>query len=793
MYALGCSYVQSYAISDFGLPTPLAPQIISGAVWNALPRVGQALDVSPGVLSDYFPGLTSNTFEIFEGDPAGSGVSIYGPDILPNVRAYMAAPAQEGAVLYLRWTVANSEGSATAIVAAAGAVLPALAAAVATLNVDLTGRSIRAWLSGITGHPVPSPAVLDSFAIDNGSGSVEVSGSVSGVGSVGDPWTFTVASDANDLNISITASLDNGVDPVWSDTDSTLTVFADLSLPVALDQAPLISGAGLAGETLSSDASDSWTYGGDPAMVTAREYRLLIDSVVVDGPQTAAAVSIPAGSAGASYTFQVRVILAEGSGAQSDWVSIATGNVTEASAVPNLTASDTLAGRTLTIAVDGLTGAPQPSFALTALTRDGTDILSEATGVGPWSYAVPSSETAQIVAWEVTATSSAGTDVASGSETIAADLLAPSATLNVDLTERVVTVWLTAISGVPTAITTLDVFTAAGSDVTGGVTGSGTQGDPWRYVVPASGSVTDIVIGASLDNGVIPAWSATDSTISVPSDHTAPIVTVALAQPTYTDGEIVDAADILPAISTAGNPALQLTDLTGILMVDGTQVSLPHTAVDGELLVPRMTASHPTGAIDVTGSGVTVLFDFRLTETANAELEITDATGTVTVTVTSPAGYASYDTGNGPGVFIFNSNNLASGPVNLAPPQVISDGSPAMGETLTITPGLSAYDPDNGGIGTPTYQWTRDGVAIPGATSSSYTLVADDDNTNIRVGETLADNAGTRTTISAPLSVGTLVSAAINAITYDTAGAVIDYTGTLIITYDTAGALLEAT
>lgn len=458
MYSLGCSYGRSYSMLDVGMPTPVAPQIISDAVWNALPRVGQALDVSPGTLNDYSPSLTSNMFEVFDGDPEGSGVSIYGPDSLSNIRAYMADLAQEGAILYLRWTVTNSAGSATASVASPGAVLPALSAPAATLNVDLTGR--------------------------------------------------------------------------------------------------------------------------------------------------------------------------------------------------------------------------------------------------------------------------------------------------------VFTAWLTAISGVPTTIPTLDIFTAAGSDVTGSVTGAGTQGNPWRYAVPSSGSVTDIVIAASMDNGVAPAWSETDSTISVPSGQIAPTTIVALAQPTYADGETVGSADIVPTISTAGNPALQLADLTTILMVDGAPVGLPYTAVEGEVLVPRVTASHPTGAIDVIGDGVTVLPGFSLTESlTDAELEINGATGAVTITMTSPAVYATYNAGNGPGVFTFSGADLASGPVNLVPPQVIDDGTPVEGETLTLTPGLWVYEPDNGGLGSASYQWQQDGVDITNATSTNYSLTSEDAGADIRVTETLTDNGGSRTINSATVLV----------------------------------------
>lgn len=96
--------------------------------------------------------------------------------------------------------------------------------------------------------------------------------------------------------------------------------------------------------------------------------------------------------------------------------------------VPQITASNSLAARTLTIRVDQLTGSPAPSVALTALTLDGTNVLADATGTGPWSYTVPDSAAARTVAWQVTATNSEGSASSSGSEVVAANLSTPSAT-----------------------------------------------------------------------------------------------------------------------------------------------------------------------------------------------------------------------------------------------------------------------------------------------------------------------------------------------------------------------------
>jgi len=78
------------------------------------------------------------------------------------------------------------------------------------------------------------------------------------------------------------------------------------------------------------------------------------------------------------------------------------------------------------------------------------------------------------------------------------------------------------------------------------------------------------------------------------------------------------------------------------------------------------------------------------------------------------------------------------GPTNTVPP-VIS-GTAERGETLTSTTGTWT------GTGTITfaYQWTRNGADISGATSSTYTLVADDDNANMVCKITATDDEGSR-------------------------------------------------
>ena len=78
----------------------------------------------------------------------------------------------------------------------------------------------------------------------------------------------------------------------------------------------------------------------------------------------------------------------------------------------------------------------------------------------------------------------------------------------------------------------------------------------------------------------------------------------------------------------------------------------------------------------------------------------------------------------------------SAGPVNTVAPSI--SGTAERGETLTSTTGTWT------GTGTITYayQWKRNGSNISGATTSTYVLVAADDNANITCLVTATDDAG---------------------------------------------------
>jgi Ca2+-binding RTX toxin-like protein len=81
-------------------------------------------------------------------------------------------------------------------------------------------------------------------------------------------------------------------------------------------------------------------------------------------------------------------------------------------------------------------------------------------------------------------------------------------------------------------------------------------------------------------------------------------------------------------------------------------------------------------------------------------------------------------------------------PVNTARPTI--SGTPLVGRRLTCTSGTWDHHPTN-----LTYQWKRAGVAIAGATSSSYTLAAADGARSVTCTVTASNSAGSRSATSA--------------------------------------------
>ncbi|MFT4265124.1 MAG: hypothetical protein QM572_17205 [Nocardioides sp.] len=87
-------------------------------------------------------------------------------------------------------------------------------------------------------------------------------------------------------------------------------------------------------------------------------------------------------------------------------------------------------------------------------------------------------------------------------------------------------------------------------------------------------------------------------------------------------------------------------------------------------------------------------------------------------------------------------------------PLALTTGTPTIGGTAKVGQTLTA-DPGTWSEGTAfAYQWQRDGVDIAGATSPTYTAVADDATKSLQVAVTgTLENHGTETVVSAPVTV----------------------------------------
>ena len=149
-----------------------------------------------------------------------------------------------------------------------------------------------------------------------------------------------------------------------------------------------------------------------------------------------------------------------------------------------------------------MSGTPAPTTALTALTLDGVDVLGDATGTGPWSYEVPDSADGQTVTWTVEASNADGSDTASGSEAVAANLFAPTITSAPQITgtpAQGATVGIVSATASGTQpITITDTLALGSGDVTSDISGG-------QYTIPPTATVGQTLTLTSVaSNGVSP-------------------------------------------------------------------------------------------------------------------------------------------------------------------------------------------------------------------------------------------------------------------------------------------------
>jgi hypothetical protein len=190
--------------------------------------------------------------------------------------------------------------------------------------------------------------------------------------------------------------------------------------------------------------------------------------------------------------------------------------------------------------------------------------------------------------------------------------------------------------------------------------------------------------------------------------------------------------DVLANDSDPEGGALTLVSAstaTGTAVVQAGQVLYTSPAgFSGGATITYVIAD-PQGATATGTVSVTVLVP-SVTATPNADgtLTVQAETGVIEITVTSPLEFA--------GTYTTDTGLLATGPVNIVPPRIT--GSTSVGQTLTAASGLWIH---TGTSPVSTWQWLRNGLAIPGEAFETYVLAAADSGQEINVSETLSDRS----------------------------------------------------
>ncbi len=242
----------------------------------------------------------------------------------------------------------------------------------------------------------------------------------------------------------------------------------------------------------------------------------------------------------------------------------------------------------------------------------------------------------------------------------------------------------------------------------------------------------DIWIGAPLGAQVFGNKRpvAMDDTLTVPQDS-GPVTISVLANDFDPEGGPLTLVSASAALGTAvaeANNTITYTPPPGIAGSDTVVYEI----------------SDDQGQIDAGQVNITVAaLGLAISVETDNTMRVTAGTGSIEVVVTAPAAFA--------GTYIFDVDDLVSGPLNLVVPGI--SGTVEVGQVLTATNGLWVYD-TGAGVPTQSWQWQRAGVDIAGAAGPSYTVQSGDVGPGLSVVEGLSDGSGTRLAASDPVGTG---------------------------------------
>lgn len=267
---------------------------------------------------------------------------------------------------------------------------------------SLSSRTWTISVDSLTGTPAPTTALV-ALTLDG----VDVRSEAAGDG----PWVYEAPESYGDQMVAWTVAASNAVATVMASGSGTIPASLGYVAPDIL-AAPL--GAVTDGQTIADiDYTITQRPSPDDAAYT--------EGVTVGGVFT----PLPH-AASAGEVIDAAVLVQHVTGdfvfTSGSPVTVASPDVPVSGILPVAAVTASLDGRVLTISDNGSTGVPVPILTLTALALNGTNVLGDAAGTGPWVYEVPSSTADQTVAYTVVASNIEGSDTASGSVEVLADL-----------------------------------------------------------------------------------------------------------------------------------------------------------------------------------------------------------------------------------------------------------------------------------------------------------------------------------------------------------------------------------
>ncbi len=447
----------------------------------------------------------------------------------------------------------------------------------------------------------------------------------------------------------------------------------------------VITGTATEGQVLSADTSSL----ADEDGLGTLSYQWKADGVAIDGA-TSETYTLSQVDVGSVIT--ATVTYTDGEGTVESVTSAATSAVTNVSHAP--TGEVTITG---TAAEDQVLSAD-------------TSLLTDADGLGTLSYQ-----------WKADGVAIDGAT----SETY---------TLSQVDVGKTITATVSYTDGEGTLETVTSAATSAVANVndapTGGVTISGTATED--QILTASNTLADAdglgTLSYQWNRDGVAIDGATSETYTLVQADVGKTITATVS---YTDGYGTEESVTSAATSAVTNVSHAVT---GEVVITGT-------ATEGQVL-----SADTSSLADEDGLG-TLSYQWNrdgvAIEGATSErytLVQADVGKTITATV-------SYTDGEGTLESVVSAATSAVTNVSHAPTgEVIITGTATEGQVLSADPSLLT---DADGLGTLSYQWTRAGSAIEGATDSTYTLTADDVGSTINVAVFYTDGEGTNEAVTA--------------------------------------------